>query len=121
MTILFLFSSKVLFYDPLPFLNAIDEFQFAYDHYAKFENSGGKDLLLGANRMTNRQLFWLALARSRYRKQKATAGIEGTDYDRTFFWFKNKLEPLETYDRFKEAFECNITLKERKSLFPPPE
>lgn len=62
--------------------------------------------MLGANRLTTGQLFWLALARSRYRKQKAVPGIEGSDYDRTFFWFKHKYEPLETYESFREAYHC---------------
>lgn len=86
---------------------ATEEFKFAYDNYVEWETKGGKDLLLGANRMTTRQLFWLALARSRYRKQKASSGKQESDYDQTFFWFKHHEAPLETYESFREAFHCD--------------
>lgn len=96
--------------DPSNFYQAIDEFKFAYDNYVAWELKGGKDLSLGANKLTNRQLFWLALARSRYRKQKAgVSGIDGDDYERTFFWFKGKDDPLEKFESFKEAFNCGAT------------
>lgn len=85
----------------------MDPFDFAYENYVKWEDNGGKDLILGANRLTTRQLFWLALARSRYRKQKAgVSGIDGNDYERTFFWFKNKQDPLEMYEKFQDAYNC---------------
>lgn len=90
----------------------MDEFKFAYDNYVEWESKGGTDLLLGANRLTTHQLFWLALARSRYRKQKAVPGIEGSDYDRTYFWFKNKEVPLETYESFREAYHCAVKKNE---------
>lgn len=96
-----------MFFNSLKFIDALEEFKFSYDNYVEWESKGGKDLLLGANRLTTHQLFWLALARSRYRKQKDQPGIEGNDYNRTFFFFKNKYEPLETYDSFKEAYQCS--------------
>lgn len=97
---------KVLHVDALGLQEALNEFDFAYDNYLKWEHEGNKDLLLGANRLTTHQLFWLAMARARYRKQKATPGIEGNDYDRTFFWFKSQRGPLEDFERFKEAYHC---------------
>lgn len=109
----------MLFYDAQNFYKAIEEFKFAYDHYVEWELNGGKDLLLGANRLTTHQLFWLALARSRYRKQKGVPGIEGNDYDRTFFWFKHKEEPLETYESFKEAYHCSEKDRLRKGKSEP--
>ena len=99
-------SFQVLFADASNFYRVIDEFDFVYENYLDWEGKGGKDLILGANRLTPHQLFWLALARSRYRKQKAGTGIEGSDYDRTLFFFKNKYEPLDTYEKFQEAYNC---------------
>ena len=98
----------MLHFDALKFLHSIEEFKFAYDNYVQWESNGGKDLLLGANRLTTHQLFWLALARSRYRKQKTIFGhnAEGSDYERTFFFFKNKYEPLEKHESFIKAFHC---------------
>jgi len=97
-------SFQVLFADPLPLHNDLNEFEFAYQNYVAWEADGGKELLLGANRLTTKQLFWLALARSRYRKQKADSG---DDKDRTFFFFKDRYEPLETYKGFREAYHCD--------------
>lgn len=97
----------MLQFDAQKFYDGIDEFKFAYDNYVEWESRGGKDLLLKGNRLTNKQLFWLALARSGYRKQKGVPGIEGNDYDRTFFWFKHKEKPLETYESFKDAYHCS--------------
>lgn len=94
--------------DALPLHDGLEEFTYVYDKYLEWEAKGGKDLLLGANRLTTHQLFWLSLARSRYRKQKFVSGVDigANAYDKTFFWFKNKWGPLEPYARFQEAFNC---------------
>lgn len=105
------FFLKNLLHDAQKLHNSIGEFKFAYDNYVSWEENGGKDLLLGANRLSTRQLFWLALARSRYRKQKAGGGITGSDYDRTFFWFKNQYDPLEKLASFREAFHCDVNFE----------
>lgn len=96
-------------------------FKFAYDNYVEWESNGGVDLMLGGNRLTNRQLFWMALARSRYQKQK-NAFYGTSDYDKTIFyshgrglcslWLKDPkyclvdlyTGRLEQHESFKEAF-----------------
>lgn len=112
---------KELASDEKNFFDAIDIFKFAYDSYVEWESKGGVDLLLGANRLTNRQLFWMALARSRYQKQKNDF-YGKSDYDKTLFyshgrglcslWLQDPkyclvdlyLGRLEELESFKEAF-----------------
>ena len=79
------------------FLKQIDEIKLAYDSYVEWELKGGKELLLGANRLTNRQLFWIAFARARYRKELFS--------HYKFFYDGNEYD-LNTFDTIKEAFNC---------------
>lgn len=76
--------------------------QFSYDHYVKWEANGGKELLLGANRLTTRQLFWIALARTIYVKSKSDE--KKTSYDKTVSRFKNS--PLDLNESFLKDFNC---------------
>lgn len=45
-----------------------EKFQNAYEFYDALLKSGEKELELGANRLTSRQLFWVAAARVEYTK-----------------------------------------------------
>ena len=81
----------------------MDEIKLAFDSYVDWESSGGKELLLGANRLTNRQLFWLAFARSRYVKRSKLPD--------QFHVLKDEFD-LNSFDSIKETFNC----KEKNNL-----
>ena len=80
------------------FLKHMDKIKLAFDSYVEWELNGGKELLLGANRLTNRQLFWIALARSRYRKR--------SDLSNDFWFGADDYYDLNTFDSIKETFGC---------------
>jgi hypothetical protein len=100
--------------------------QLAYENFVEWENSGGKDLQLGSNRLTNRQLYWVAFARTFYHKYHDE--IVPKDYEpyrrlqQKYFhvWMKQN-------SGFQEAFNCSMTnseeiesekfLKEFKNMF----
>ena len=93
------------------FLKQIDGIQLAFDSYVDWELKGGKELLLGANRLTNRQLFWLAFARSRFvkRTNRPDQFIVGSnDYD------------INSFDSIKETFNCkeksDLSIKQSRLL-----
>jgi hypothetical protein len=55
--------------------DADDNIQIAYENYVQWETDDEKELQLGANLLTNRQLYWMATARRMFAKyhQKAPA------------------------------------------------
>lgn len=95
-----------------PFLKSGD--QLAYDNYVRWEESGGKELQLSGNRLTNRQLFWVA--RARFHSVKFHPDATGTDtslleqYERFFCIIK-------TEDRFQEAFKCKTTNESSSEIY----
>lgn len=62
--------------------------------------SGGEELELGANRLTNRQLFWVAVARFEFIKEQ----IENL-YGKNTFW-NNFHNYISAKKGFGEAFDC---------------
>jgi hypothetical protein len=92
-----------------------DEIQFSYENYVEWENSGRKDLQIGANRLSNRQLFWVAYARRYYRKYHNEIVPEDFEPEQRLqqkyfhVWIKSKSD-------FQEAFNCNMT-KDEENLF----
>lgn len=72
-----------------------DEEQIAYEFYDDWLNSGGKELKLGANRLTDRQMFWVAVARVSYVKYQ----LDDEVASRHFTDFSKK-------KGFVEAFKC---------------
>lgn len=55
-------------YDVVESYDIFDPVQAAYEFYDDWIKSGGVDLHLGANRLTDRQLFWVAAAKVDFRK-----------------------------------------------------
>lgn len=89
------------------FINQTDELKIAYDSYISWELNGGKEQLLGANRLTTHQLFWLALARARYVKGKVLAAQpERNNYKKTLFWYNFCLYDLNSFKTIREDFHC---------------
>lgn len=82
-----------------------DEMQVSYEFYDDWLKSGGKELELGAHRLTNRQLFWVATARHFYAKVQPSE-IKSPVYSE----FENVKESLNwritKNAGFQEAFEC---------------
>lgn len=80
----------------------------------RWENEGGKDLQLGANRLTNKQLFWIAITRSRYVKHHP--GVPAN------FRFSQRLQSdylhvlTKSYKGFQQAFNCSMTKEENDKL-----
>jgi hypothetical protein len=85
--------------------------QIGYENYVQWENLGGKDLQHGANKLTNRQLFWVAYARRYYNKYHEE--ILPEDFvpqqivRQKYFhvWMKAN-------SGFQEAFNCHMTKDE---------
>lgn len=80
----------------------LDDFDFAFKNYEEWYASGGKELVIGANRLVPPQLFWLSLARSRYYKGKY--GESG--YGKTDFFYSNNFRTLDSYEGFRKAYHC---------------
>lgn len=84
----------------------LDDFDFAFKNYQDWFAKNGNELLIGANRLTPPQLFWLSLARSRYYKGKY--GESG--YGKTDFFYSNGHRTLDSYDGFREVYHCKKKL-----------
>ncbi|KAG5668090.1 hypothetical protein PVAND_016045 [Polypedilum vanderplanki] len=88
-----------------------DNFQITYEVYSKWlENH--KDLEIGANYLTHKQLYWMAVAVSRYLKfhrivPKKFFPLNRLQMDYFHIWFKHK-------PGFQDAFKCKITEEEEK-------
>jgi len=80
----------------------LDDFDFAFQNYEEWQNNSDQELLIGANRLTPPQLFWLSLARSRYYKGKYGAG----GYGKTDFFYSNNFRTLDSYDGFRRVYNC---------------
>ena len=103
---------NIVYHAKLRFLQSLkkdfDVVQFAYEHYVKWELNGGKDLLIGANRLTNRQLFWFALARSISTKRRDySKTAEGKIYGEVHLAYSNLI--MEEEIGFREAFNCSLS------------
>lgn len=81
--------------------------QIAYEHYKKWLKNNNTELQIGANYLTNEQLFWVAYGVSFYTKYHKTAPLN-------LHW-KLRLKHNSTHvltklnPGFQEAFHCNIT------------
>ena len=83
-----------------------DEINLTFNSYAEWESKGGKELKIGANRLTNQQLFWVALARSRYVKLR---GVPYEDnYKKTIFLYEEALYELNHFKSIKKSFKCSV-------------
>lgn len=74
-----------------------DDIQVAYEFYDDWLKSGGIELELGANRLTSRQLFWIAVTKVRFEKKQSSEG-----------WTVDKGLHRNFYSKpgFKSAYYC---------------
>lgn len=75
-----------------------DSEQLAYEFYKDWLVEK-KDMDLGANRLIDRQLFWVATARTEYRKHQLDSDKNSLRYINYHNFFSSK-------KGFAEAFEC---------------
>lgn len=74
---------------------------------AQSKRDGGEELLLGADLLTIRQLFWVALACSRYVKERPDGHMN--NYESPLFHKNNHHffnRNLNNYNIFNEALNC---------------
>jgi hypothetical protein len=90
-----------------------DELQIGYENYVEWENSLGKDLQVGANRLTNQQLYWFATARVFYTKFHNDIISEDFESDRRLI-SNNFHVSIKQKPGFQEAFSCNLTKSEKE-------
>lgn len=94
------------------------DFEFSYnnveagfENYVQWEAAGNKDLSLGANFLTNQQLYWLAVARKLFVKLQPNApeSINRLQSEYLHVWLKN-------HKGFQTAFMCEMTDAEFSSF-----
>ena len=87
---------------------SINTKELAYENYVKWEESGGKELQLPGFFLTNRQMYWVALANKMYTKIHP----HNKKYEKTFFECQLKHFHLvfKNQKSFREAYNCpNMT------------
>lgn len=88
-------------------LNSIsDPFQLGYENYLQWEELGGQDMQIGANRLSNRQMYWVAIARKYFAKFHSVIPDDFLPFNRLqndylHVWLKRK-------SGFQEAFDCEM-------------
>lgn len=87
--------------------------QIAYESFVRWEESGGKELQLAANHLTNRQLYWVATARFISTKFHPKVPKSFNRANR----LKNKYLHVDFKNNkgFQEAFKCEMTAEEKES------
>lgn len=93
-------------------IEADDNIQIAYESYVDWEAKGGRELQLGANLLTNKQLFWLATARRMFGKYHPKAPVSLDSINRLQDKYLHVF--LKSKKGFQEAFECAMTKDEEK-------
>lgn len=105
--------SLIIFFQITEKINlTMDPFQMGYENYLRWEKNGGQELLIGANRLSNHQLYWVALVRRLYLKiNPLIANIESFQfYVKTvfdFYDFKNLNSIFKLQAGFVDAFQCS--------------
>ncbi|CAO1391757.1 unnamed protein product [Diamesa hyperborea] len=84
-------------------LKDIDPFTFAYKNYVKWEKLGGKELKLPGFYLTNRQMFWVALAHHFYVKIHPNTKDSEKVEDAISYYSKSFLRN----DYFRKDFNCS--------------
>ena len=122
-------NAATLFYDTAIALNSdfdeylkkhwdINNFQYvktydlAYKNYVKWEESGGKDLQLPGCFLTNRQMFWVALANANFykvHKHNKDDPISLFELEHFHIIYKN-------YRNFRDAYNCSELNKEENQI-----
>lgn len=78
-----------------------DSWHVAYEFYEEWLKARGEDLELGAHRLSNKQLFWVAAVRSAVAKQRYEKPEEEAK------WFSVLNRSMLKRPGFVEAFHCN--------------
>ena len=84
----------------------------AYNNYVKWEKSGGKDLMLPGFFLTNRQMFWVALANTNFYKIHPNNDVDPT----TLFKLKHFHVIYKNYRNFRDAYNCSDLNEEENQL-----
>ena len=91
---------------------SINSNNLAYNNYVNWEKSGGKDFQLPGFFLTNRQMFWVALAHKKYYKFHSH---NNKDISRSHFQFQYFHLSFKNIKHFRESFNCsNMTADENK-------
>jgi hypothetical protein len=93
--------------------NGFDTYQIAYEKYVRWEESGGKELQLAANRLTNRQLFWIAAARVASAKFHPRVPLTFDPAQRLINHYHHVF--FKSNKGFQEAFKCVMTAEEKET------
>ena len=87
-----------------------DSLELAYKNYVNWEEPGGKDLQLPGFFLTNRQMFWVALAHKQYFKFHSH-NKENTTFDSVLqhfhLMYKNN-------NHFRDDFNCSELTEDEK-------
>lgn len=86
----------------------------AYENYVNWENSGGKELKLPGFFLTNRQMYWVALAHTTYFKFHSHSAEYKMKYDYLFQYYQLQFK---NNHYFREDFNCSkIDEDEEKTM-----
>ncbi|CAO1416949.1 unnamed protein product [Diamesa tonsa] len=94
-------------------IKLIDTLELSYKNYVKWEESGGKELQLPGFFLTNRQMFWVALAHKKYHKFQTGISkitLKKFQHRHTHFHLqlKNQLS-------FRQAYNCTELTEDEKN------
>ena len=91
----------------------VDSLELAYKNYVSWEESGGKDLQLPGFFLTNRQMFWVALAHKQYFKFHSHSKYKtkfNSALQHFHLTYKNN-------DHFRDDFNCSELTEDEKVLW----
>lgn len=98
------------------FTNGVDSpTKIAYFHYKKWLQTH-EDLQIGANYLTNLQLFFVASAVTDYTKHISTSPKERDELEKLHDEYIHVIYKVENHDAFYDAFKCNVTEKDMKEV-----
>jgi len=84
-----------------------------HENFVRWERNGGRDLQLGANLLTNRQLYWMAVALVEYLKFHPSATA-----DNIFEIYRSKLQNFHVFIKhnkgFQDDYQCKMTAEEQQ-------
>ena len=87
--------------------------KMAYNNYVNWEESGGKDVHLPGFFLTNRRIFWVALAHKKYYKFYSH-NKENMKLDSMFQHFHLKFK---NNNHFREAYNCSDLTEDEKAVY----
>jgi hypothetical protein len=91
----------------------IENLQLAYEAYSRWLKDH-VDLQIGANYLTNQQLYWQAVTVSHYAKFHRTVPKRTDPHKRLVYEYTHVF--MKRHRGFQEAFRCNMTEEEEEKL-----